>query len=135
MAEHPDPPKNVVLDDDSDDGGREFRKDASNGLSHERMNYMRHINHPREVDYDIQTDKTTFKQHSLCKASVGCSHCSKRRRQTDFKEYGTGIVLYYQLLKYLGIMMFLFTILSIPNYLLFYHGSVTFRPDRDQSAV
>jgi len=87
------------------------------------MNYIRHFNHPREVSYDIENDKTSFKLHPICKTKVGCSHCNKRNRETDLKEYGVGIVLYFQFLKYLGIMMIIFSILSIPNYLCFYCAS------------
>jgi hypothetical protein len=34
-------------DEDSDEGGGLFQKDAQHDLSYERMNYMRHGTHPR----------------------------------------------------------------------------------------
>lgn len=39
--------KTVNKDEDSDEGGGLFAIDAQHELSHERMNYMRHLNHPR----------------------------------------------------------------------------------------
>jgi hypothetical protein len=116
-------------DEDSDEGYGNFVKDASNGLSYEKLVYMRNIRHPRHVVYENQT--TNFVHHPLCTTKTGWSHCKRENRKTDFKEYGVGIVLYYQFLKYLQIMMFLFTIMNIPNYLLFFHGTVSTRSNQE----
>ena len=86
------------------------------------MNYMRNILHPRQVVYNLAYNETNFGQYPLCDTRTGWSHCLKRYRKTDLNDYGVGIVLYYQFLKYLGIMMLIASILSIPSYLLFYHG-------------
>ena len=45
------------------------------------------------------------------------------------------MVLYFQFQKYLVVMMFLFTLLSIPTCLLFYHGSATYIAVEDDNGV
>ena len=110
------------MDDEIDDAGGNFEKDATHGLSHDRMIYMRNINHPRQMEFDIANNKTSFGLHPLCGTRTGWSHCRKKTRASDLKEYGVGIVLYFQFIKYLGFMLFLFTLISIPNYLMFYYG-------------
>jgi type IV secretory pathway VirB6-like protein len=44
-------------------------------------------------------------------------------RKTDLNEYGVGLVLYFQFLKYVGIMMLILTLLSVPNMLVFYYST------------
>ena len=83
---------------------------------------MRNKRHPRQVVHNLAYNETRFDEYGLCDTRIGCSHCMKAYRKTDLNEYGVGIVLYYQFLKYLGIMMLIASILSIPSCLLFYHG-------------
>jgi hypothetical protein len=94
---------------------------------------MRNIRHPRHVTYEDQT--TSFEHHPLCGTKTGWSHWNREGRKTDLKEYGVGIVLYYQFLKYLQIMMLLFTIMNIPTLWLFYHGTVTTRNVQEGNAT
>jgi len=54
------------LGEDSDEGQGRFALDADNGLSWEKMNYVRHMNHPRQIEYDILNDKTEFVHHGIC---------------------------------------------------------------------
>mmetsp|Transcript_2180 Transcript_2180/g.3244 ORF Transcript_2180/g.3244 Transcript_2180/m.3244 type:complete len:222 (+) Transcript_2180:708-1373(+) len=115
----------VKLGEDSDEGQGRFAQDADNGLSWEKMNYVRNMNHPREVKYDILNDETKFGFHGICSTSSGWPHCKKGMRKSDFREYGVGIVLYFQFLKFVICFLFIFTVLSIPNFLLFYYGPVT----------
>jgi hypothetical protein len=116
----------VLFSDDSEEGLEIFEKDASNGLSYEKMCSARHQQHPRVLRYDMKSDTSTYALHPLCGTKTGWSHCRRSRRQSDLNDYGVGLVLYFQFQKYLVVMMFLFTVLSIPTCLLFYHGSVTF---------
>jgi hypothetical protein len=120
-----------LFSDDSEEGLEIYEKDASNGLSYEKMCFVRHQQHPRLLRYDIKSDTSTYALHPLCGTNTGWSHCRRNRRQSDLKDYGVGLVLYFQFQKYLVVMMFLFTLLSIPTCILFYHGSVTFVPVAD----
>ena len=87
---------------------------------------VRHQQHPRLLKYDIKSDTSAYTLHPLCGTKTGWSHCRRNRRQSDLNDYGVGLVLYFQFQKYLVVMMCLFTLLSIPTCLLFYHGSVTY---------
>ena len=84
---------------------------------------MRNMNHPREVHLDIGTGLNTFAEHPICKTKTGWGHWNKDWRKSDLTQYGSGIVSYFQFLKYLGVMMILFYCLSLPNLILFFHGN------------
>lgn len=101
-----------------------FIRDADNELSYDKMCYVRNMKHPRTATLDILTQDKKLVLHSLCFSSFGCSHCAKNMRQNDYSQYGAGLVLYFQFLKYLCIMMFIFTVLSIPSYLMFSSGTL-----------
>ena len=115
--------KTVNKDEDSDEGGGLFKIDADHELSYERMNYMRHMNHLRQATPDALNNKVSFGYHSVCGTTTGQLCCLRKWRATDMSQYGNGIVLYFQLLKFLGALMLWMTICSLPNYLMFYHGS------------
>lgn len=110
------------VEEDSDEGGGLFIKDAQNDLSLEKMTYIRNTRHPRTPTLDRYTEDKKYELHSLCFSSMGWSHCRKSMRKNDFGQYGAGLVLYFQFLKYLSVMMFLFTLLSLPSYVLFSSG-------------
>ena len=112
----------VNLEEDSDEGGNIFEKNAQNELSHDKMCYIRNTRHPRALELDEDSHEQRVVLHSLCFSKLGWSHCNKNMRKTDYGVYGVGVVLYFQFLKYLCVMMFLFTILSVPSYLMFSNG-------------
>lgn len=45
------------LDEDSDEGGTMFDKNADNKLSYDKMCYVRDQMHPREAIFDENSDK------------------------------------------------------------------------------
>ena len=53
---------------------------------------------------------------------------NKEARQSDLSEYGVGIVLYFQFLKYLAALFLLLTILSLPSFLCFSFGTTPGTP-------
>lgn len=77
----------------------------------------------------------TFGHHNVIGTHTGWAHCQKRMRASELKEYGVGIVLYFQFIKYLGCMLLLCTLISTPNYLLFYHGLHNADNARDSPAA
>lgn len=108
------------------DSDEEFTKAhvlARNELCWEKMNLFRNNTHPRAISCDLENKRTVYKKHGICSTRTGCSHCLKNVRKTDLNEYGVGIVLYFQFLKYVGIIMFLLTILSVPNILAFQYAN------------
>ena len=111
----------VNLEEDSDEGGNWFANDAANELSHEKMCYVRNAQHPRTVKLDHTTEEKKYVEHS-CFSTMGWSHCTKNMRKTEYARYGAGIVLYFQFLKYICLMLFLFSVLSIPSYIMFSTG-------------
>lgn len=48
-------------------------------------------------------------------------------RKSDFKDYGMGIVIYFQLLKYMAFMYCLLTVISIPSMVFYFSGNPTDR--------
>ena len=122
---------------DSDEGEGLFEHDAEHELSYERMNYMRNKNHPRTEFPDIVNNKIIYGFHPVCGTKTGQLCCLRKWRETDLSEYGNGIVLYFQLLKFLGALMLWMTICSIPNMLMFYHGSdgITNNPSMNETQM
>ena len=106
-----------------------FRKDADNKLSHEKLCYGRDLLHPRVPVFDHTVDYQKYQKHSFCTSGTGWSHCKKSMRKTDFNVYGVGVVLYFQFLKYLMVIMFLLSVLSLPSMLIFYHGQQVYEED------
>ena len=63
-----------------------------------------------------------YRKFPIIKTTTGW-HCFCRSlRRTDFKEFGVGHVLYFKFSKYFAMMFAVFTILSIPNYLIYSSG-------------
>jgi hypothetical protein len=50
-------------------------------------------------------------------------------RKNDLAEYGPGIVLYFQILKYLAVVFLLMTILSLPAYFFYWCGNASSTAD------
>ena len=119
----------TLFSDDEEIDSEIYKIDASNELSYEKMCLFRHLNHPRKLSVNKDTKKSTYTFFPLCGTKTGWSHCKRERRQSELKEYGVGLVLYFQFQKYLAIMMIVCCFLSIPSLTLFYHGSVTFAPE------
>ena len=57
MEQHKNMDDDVDLNEDSDEGGTWFQKDADNELSYEKMVHVRNQKHPREAVFDENSDK------------------------------------------------------------------------------
>ena len=80
--------------------------------------------HPRIQSVDPETGKETYKSMPCIKTKTGYhGFCTRKRRQSDFDDYGVGSVLYFQFVKYMGCQFLLMSILGIPAMLFFYYGT------------
>lgn len=120
--EYKPPPEDVLYMVDSDEDIA-INSQSNNGLNWEKMNLYRNINHPRAITCDQENKKTIYKKHGICSTRTGCSHCLKNMRNNDMNAYGVGIVLYFQFLKYVGIVMFVLSLISVPSFLIFMNGT------------
>ncbi|TNV86148.1 hypothetical protein FGO68_gene10021 [Halteria grandinella] len=100
-----------------------FNQDASHGLSHEELVYNLNKIHPRIIQYDNQTKKNIYIEHAVCGTNTGISCCGKTSRQSEFAPYGVGIVLYFQFLKFIALVLFFATLMSIPSYIFYFSGN------------
>jgi hypothetical protein len=66
--------------------------------------------------------KKDDKPFSFFTTSTGWHCCFRKYRKTDFAELGTGLSLYFKMLKFLIAFFLIFTILSIPLYIYFTDG-------------
>ena len=70
--------------------------DASNFLNSKKMIAVTDKLHPRVKVVDEETKEMTYKQMSVCKSNMGWHDCcSRKRRHSDFNEFGIGTVLYF----------------------------------------
>lgn len=92
--------------------------DADNGLSCSKMEHVVSSRHPRYIRPDGKRAA-----HSCCGAKTGW-HCScKNWRNSEIREMGVGISVYFKFLKFMMILFLWFTFLSIPAYVLFLTGN------------
>ncbi|CDW91797.1 UNKNOWN [Stylonychia lemnae] len=96
-----------------------YQKDASNGLSYTKMKQVINRLHPRVV---IDGVKRTY---PLCKTKTGWHCACKSWRDSDIRELGVGISVYFKMLKFFMVLMLWFAFLSIPSYFLYYTGNET----------
>lgn len=106
---------------DSDEGTGLYEKDASNGLSSQKMKAKIDRTHPRSTV--MENGVPVYKKWSIFGTHTGYFSYNKSWRKSDMQEYGIGIVLYFQFLKYLGCVFFLLTLLSLPSMYLFYKAN------------
>ena len=64
-----------------------------------------------------------YSEHPVCGTQTGISCCGKASRKTDLANYGVGIALYFQFLKYIAWLLFVTSLLSLPAYIFFYSGN------------
>ena len=91
--------------------------DADNQLSYTRLQNVINQKYPRELQFnkDATQGKVEYKVHRICcGTNVGWLHCKRSRRHSDLKNYGVGIVLYFQIQKYLITLLGILTILNLP---------------------
>ena len=103
-----------------------YKKDASNGLSYDKMNHSYILNHPHdnEEEYDQNGHKTIVsKKYSVWKTKTGRFDCRARHRESELKEFGTGIVVLFQFLKALFLIFFIGFIFNLPAMAYFYSAN------------
>jgi hypothetical protein len=61
--------------------------------------------------------------YPLFSTHTGWHMFCKRCRKTDLAEIGTGVSLYFKMLKYLIILFLLFSIISIPSFIFYASGT------------
>ncbi|TNV86581.1 hypothetical protein FGO68_gene17344 [Halteria grandinella] len=99
-----------------------FPKDADNRLSHSKLLYHIDINHPREITYDTK-GKAMYTKHPICRTSTGWPCCTRKSRESDLSQYGAGLVLYFQFIKFLILVYAGLFILSLPCFVLYFSGN------------
>ena len=101
-----------------------YGNDADNHLSYSKMVKMMDELHIRERVIDEETKTVEYRKRKVCSTKTGYHDCcSRRRRKSDFEEYGVGTVLYFQFLKYIGCLFLMMTVLAIPSMLFFFYGT------------
>ena len=63
------------------------------------------------------------KEFPLWETNTGKHSCSKDSRVSELSQFGPGIVLYFQFVKFLCVAALLLTLLSVPQFLIFYSGN------------
>lgn len=58
----------------------------------------------------------------ICSSNTGCHSTSKKYRRGDLDGLGPGPALYFKMLKYLGLLFAIFTIVSIPCLMIYGSG-------------
>ena len=60
---------------------------------------------------------------SIWKTKTGRVSRSRASRKSDLEEYGVGIVVYFQFVKYIACVYFIMAVLSLPAMFFFYYGN------------
>jgi pilus assembly protein TadC len=68
-----------------------------------------------------------FKRHKICGSKTGNNCCMAKFRKSDFTQYGPGVVIYFQFIKYWATIMFLLTLFSLPAFIFYYSGNIISR--------
>jgi hypothetical protein len=63
---------------------RKFKKDASNGLSYDKMKHHIEKSHPRVISYSKKNGEPKFKRHKCWKSKTGTHCCLTKYRKSDF---------------------------------------------------
>ena len=104
--------------DSEEDRERLYGNDAAHGLSYKKL--LAEINrlHPRKY---VENEPQKL---SICGSSTGWFNCCCRsQRKSDFEPFGVGIVVYFQLMKYMAMMFLLLSLVSIPTMVFFFYGT------------
>jgi len=68
-------------------------------------------------------------KYPLFGTKTGWHCCSKSMRESDLRQLGVGITVYFKLLKFLMLLFLWFSFLSIPSYFFYY----TSNPRNDEA--
>ena len=85
-------------------------------------------NHPRKRD-----EFGELKSMPVCGTKTGAHNCfSRQARESDLSEYGVGIVVYFQFLKYMACVFLILGILSVPTMIFSFYGT---KPDGSFTSI
>ena len=105
-----------------------WQKDAENGLSYEKLVTVINAKHPRKIK-QVENEKFVTSLLPICGTNTGSLSCSKSHRQSELMQYGPGVVVYFQTLKYIGWMFFWMTFLSLPAMAFYVSGNKSIPSD------
>ena len=95
--------------------------DTVNGISLMKLKVYMDKVHPRE-EY-TEGNHVKLRKRPICKTKTGW-HCWRPSyRKSDFAQYGMGVVIYFQFLKYMACMFFWMTVMSIPAMVFYWSGN------------
>jgi hypothetical protein len=72
-----------------------------------------------------ETGEVKYSKRSICFTKTGGYSCFKKNRQSDFAQYGAGVVAYFQFLKYMIWLFFCMSLTAIPSMIFYYSGNKT----------
>ena len=81
--------------------------------------------HPREEYTEEEPGKkqrTKLRKRRICATRTGCHWCTPSFRKSDLAEYGMGMVIYFQFVKYMACMYCMMTVISIPAMIFYFSG-------------
>ena len=98
-----------------------FAKDADNGLSYERMNFICSQLHPRNInDLGIIDYILEICEHGLCESAGSYqNYICANNDKSCFDKYGIGVVLYFKQLKYFFALTIVMCLFSVPSFVLY----------------
>ena len=79
--------------------------------------------HPRSESVDPVTKNVVREPLPCCGTKTGMFSCFKKLGRSDLQPYGTGVVAYFQFLKYLIFMFTVMIILSGPSLCFYFSGN------------
>jgi len=109
-------------DEDSDEKKEVYDSNASNGLSKDQLIAFINRNHPR-IKENKDGSGMKYAKRPIWGTKTGTHSFRAKSRESDLKMYGTGIVVYFQFLKYMACVFILMTVLSIPSLIFFFSGN------------
>lgn len=62
-------------------------------------------------------------KHPVVETKTGWVWFTSTIRKSEFTNYGVGVTLYFQFLKFLSMMFLMLTILSVPAYIFYFSGT------------
>jgi hypothetical protein len=107
---------------------RGYARDASNGLSHEKLQEYINLHHPRRINHP-ELSGDTFEKFPICGTKIGSLSCIKSDRHSELEQFGPGLVVYFQSLKYFTSLFIIMTILSLPSMMFYLSGNMTIPSD------
>ena len=115
--------KDKIVDSDDSDKlmANVYEIDASNGLSYQKLMHVLDTKHARRDVYVKGRHET--EKRPICGTKTGRASCDKETRKSDLENYGVGLVVYFQFVKYMSCLYFWLAVLSLPAMILFWAGN------------